>query len=344
SDSLWHYVKMLHAAMFVINPKTGGVKVWVGGNHFRYLPYDLVLAKRPAASTFKPFLYSAALENGLTPCTYLSNKQKIYKEYDDWEPQNYNKTSGGHIAMWYALMKSMNLPTIDLYFRVGHKNLEYITSRLGIASPLPEVPSVALGVKEMSLKEIVKAYAAFASSGILPEIQLIERIEDNKGNIIFASSGVKSHRAISNESAEQLTTMLINTARNGTGKSLYSTYNIKSSIAAKTGTSQDFKDARFVFYNKNLVGGIWVGATNPAIHFNNGYNGSGSTLALPIAGRFIKKCEQDRVSSKFFKNAAPDQANNNILDCPGKRDPNIIKSFIEILSGDLDKKTEKIKT
>jgi len=335
TDSLWHYLKMLHAGMFAIEPTTGEVKIWIGGNYYRYMPYDLVLAKRPAASTFKPFLYTAALENGLTPCSYLNNKQKVYEEYDNWEPKNYDKTSGGYIAMWYALMKSMNIPTVDLYFKTGHKNLEHTTSRLGITPPLPKGPSVALGVKEMSLKEIVRAYAAFAADGMLPDIHIIKKIEDNQGNIIYQSPETKRYQAITTQTTEQLNTMLINTAKNGTGRSLYSVYNIKSEIAAKTGTNQDFKDARFVFYNKNIVAGIWVGAMNPKIHFNNGYNGSGSTLALPIAGRFIKKCERDKSLRRYFANATPRHTEIDFNKCPGKKDTNIIKDFIDILSGDI---------
>ncbi len=320
SDSLWHYKKMLNASALMADPNTGNVKVWIGGNHYRYLPYDLVRARRAAASAFKPVLYAAALGEGFGPCTYLSNEEKIYKKFDGWKPANYDRSSGGEVAMWYALAHSMNIPTVDLYFKTGHEALDYTYRKLGFDTPLPEKPSMALGAKEVSLAELVRAYSAFSNNGFLPELKIIEKILDQNGKVLYRAKK-ENAKALSGKQTEKITAILSRAAREGTGASLYNTYGVDAGLVAKTGTSQDYKDARFMCYNRNMVLGIWVGARDPEIHFNSGTYGSGAALALPIAGRTINKMERNgSLASRYLGplNLSVDTA--SLMNCKPRRE------------------------
>jgi len=320
SDSLWHYKKMLNASALMADPNTGDVKVWIGGNHYRYLPYDLVRARRAAASAFKPVLYAAALGEGLGPCTYLSNEEKIYEKFDDWNPENYDRSSGGEVAMWYALAHSMNIPTVDLYFETGHEALDYTYRKLGFADPLPEEPSMALGAKEVSLAGLVRAYSAFSNKGYLPELQLIEKILDQNGKVLYRSQK-ENTQAIPAEQAEKITAMLSRAAKEGTGASLYNRFGVNTDLAAKTGTSQDFKDARFMCYNRNMVLGIWVGARDPEIHFDAGNYGSGAALALPIAARTINKMEREwKLANRYLGPLNLSVDTTSMMNCKPRRE------------------------
>ena len=329
-DSLWHYKKMLHAAALIANPESGKVRVWVGGNHHRYLPFDLVRARRPSASAFKPILYTAALEEGYDVCTYLDNKKKVYKRFDDWEPQNYDLESGGEVAMWYALANSMNIPTVDLYFKTGHEALDYIWRKMGFRDALPAEPAVALGAKEVSLAGLVQGYSVFANKGRVPQLKMIKRIENGNGEPIYQASETDAEKAVEPETAEKITAMLSRAAREGTGASLYGRYGVHSDFAAKTGTSEDFKDARFMCYNRDMVLGVWVGARDPEIHFRSGNYGSGAALALPIAGKAIKKMQKDpELRNEYLSpvNLAVDTS--QMMSCPPLKEEGPIEGFLK---------------
>ena len=344
SDSIWYYRKMLHAAVYAMEPSSGAVKVYVGGNHFRYLPYDLVDAKRAAASAFKPILYAAALSKNYKPCDYLSNKEKVYEEYQDWQPQNYDKSSGGFVAMWYALAHSMNLPTIDLYHKTGHLQLDYMYRKLGFSTPLPEKPAVALGSVDVSLKELVKAYSAFAADGIIAEPYIIEEIKDNSGNVIYQHPASASEKVLTTRVAELNTLILEKAARSGTGQALYTRFGLRSDWASKTGTSQNFSDARFMVYNPSLVTGVWVGAYDPAIHFRTGANGSGARLALPVAAKMLREIEQNRKLHQYQTSFSYDADTSGIMSCQGKIDSRSMKTILNAVIGDLkgEHKTDTI--
>lgn len=329
SDSLWHYKKMLNASAMIADPRDGKVKVWVGGNHFRYLPFDLVRAKRPAASVFKPILYSAALNEGYDACTYLSNEKKSYSEFDDWEPENYDRKSEGEVAMWYALAHSMNLPTVDLYFKMGHEPLEYAYQSLGFEGVLPHEPSVALGVKDVSLVELVRAYAAFANLGRLPQLRIIERILDQNGKVLYKAPQRQNEQAIAPEQSEKITAMLSRAARKGTGAALYNKFGVQADLAAKTGTSQQYKDARFMCYNRDMVFGVWVGANDSRIHFDSGHFGSGAALALPVAGKTIRKMQGDsRLQRAYLRSMDLAVDTAAMMACEPKKPKGPVEGFI----------------
>jgi penicillin-binding protein 1A len=344
-DSLWHYYKMLNAAVLITNPKNGAVISWVGGNHFRTLPFDMVLSHRQIASAFKPVLYATALENGFTPCAYLENEEKKYPEFENWEPKNFDHTSSpdSKVALWYALVHSMNLPTVDLYFKLGRENLLNTCNKLNFPLTADDAPSIALGTLDLSLYEIVKAYGAFANQGQTNELLMIDKITDAKGNILYMGDTPEPKEVFSMETSQLITAILQKTINEGTGTKIRNQYGIKASIAGKTGTSQNYSDAWFIAYTPDLVLGTWVGASTPDVHFYSG-NGSGSSLALPIVAQVLKGIEKDDVLSKRYLTsfALPDDI-YSIMQCEPYRETGIEGFFNRLFNSDAKKDADKDK-
>ncbi len=340
TDSLWHYHKMLNAAVLITEPATGRVLTWVGGNNFRYLPYDLILAKRQIASAIKPLVYAAGLENNITPCDYLSNEVVVYEEYDNWKPENYDKSSYKDtlVACWYALANSMNLPTMDLYFKTGHGNVADMLRRFDLDVPSHETPSIALGAMDISLYEIVKAYSVFANMGsIYNDLIMIDKITDSEGNIIYNGSNQISYTIMEPELSDQITLILEKTINQGTGKQLRTRYGIKADLAGKTGTAQNYSDAWFISYTPNITIGTWVGARSPDIHFQAGL-GSGSSLALPIAGEILSDIESNpKLNSKYLSGFQMEYQTTLLTDC----EPYYEKGLSGFINRISDKKEEK---
>jgi penicillin-binding protein 1A len=301
TDSLWYYYKMLNASVLITNPTDGSVITWIGGNDYRRLPFDMVLSHRQIASTFKPFLYATSLENNISPCTYLKNIQKVFSEYNNWEPQNFDHTStkDSTVALWYALANSMNLPTLDLYFQTGREKLINTCNRLHFPSTHDDSPSIAFGTLDLSLYEVVRAYGAFANNGNMTEPVMINKITDAKGTVLFKRKDAKPEKVFNEETTEMITAILQKAINQGTGTRIRNQFAIHADLAGKTGTAQDYTNAWFVAYTKNLVVGTWVGATSPEIHFYSG-NGSGSSLALPIVGNVLRAIENKACWRKQF--------------------------------------------
>jgi len=317
TDSLWYYYKMLNASVLITNPTDGAVITWIGGNDFKRLPFDMVMSHRQIASTFKPFLYATALENNISPCTYLKNVQKVYPEYDNWEPQNFDHTStkDSTVAFWYALAHSMNLPTLDLYFETGREKLINTCDRLHFPSIHDDSPSIALGTLDLSLYEVVRAYGAFANEGEMTEPVMINKITDAKGNVLYKRKDAKTEKVFSEETTEMITAILQKAINQGTGTRIRNQYAIRANLAGKTGTAQDYTNAWFIAYTPNLVVGTWVGATSPEIHFYSG-NGSGSTLALPIVGNVLRAIENNaRWRKKYLTPFTIPESVTNDINC-----------------------------
>lgn len=293
-DSLWHYYKMLNAALLITNPTNGSVIAWIGGNHFRTLPFDMVLSHRQIASAFKPVLYATALENGYEPCTYLENDQKLYPEYENWEPQNFDHSStpDSTVALWYALANSMNLPTVELYFKVGRENLLKTCNKLDFPSTSDDAPSIALGTLDVSLASIVRAYGSFANKGNLHELVMIDKITDAAGKVLYQRESAETVKVFTTETSQTISAILQSAINQGTGIRIRNQYGIRAELAGKTGTAQNNSDAWFIAYTPDLVIGTWVGARTPDIHFY-GSNGTGSSLALPVVAGILKGIELD---------------------------------------------------
>ena len=316
-DSLWYYYKMLNASVLITNPKSGAVITWIGGNDFKRLPFDMVMSHRQIASTFKPFLYATALENDFTPSTYLKNIQKVYPEYDNWEPQNFDHkfTKDSTVALWYALANSMNLPTLDLYFQTGAEKLINTCDRLHFPSPNDDSPSIALGTLDLSLYEVVRAYGAFANKGEMTEPVMINKITDAEGTVLYERKAAQTEQVFKPETAEMITAILQRAINQGTGTRIRNQFGVRAELAGKTGTAQDYTNAWFVAYTPNLVVGTWVGGTTPEVHFYSG-NGSGSSLALPIAGHVLRAIENNSGwRNKFLTSFAISDSISNELNC-----------------------------
>ena len=329
-DSLKKIMTTLQAGLLALDPVTGAVMAWVGGIDFKTQPYDQVMARRQLASVFKPFIYAAALEDGVEPCHYLDNDSVTLSGFNDWSPENYNHSYGGKYSLAGALAQSMNIPTFSLFLMTGFDRVDRLWQDMGFSYPLVNMPSLAMGTAEASILEVARAYASFANGGLIIDPWLIESVKAPDGSIIWqhAPPG-DQERVISERSSLLMGAMLEKAIREGTGASVHSVYGVKVPLAGKTGTSQNYADAWFAAFNPGLVIVSRVGASTPSIHFNSGAYGSGSALALPLVALTLKKAEKNReVMERInvpFAPLPPELA--LALDCPDFRD----KSFFDRL-------------
>ena len=332
-DSLKKMMTTLHAGLFAMDPATGAVMAWTGGIDFKTQPYDQVLARRQLASVFKPFIYAAALEDGVEPCTYLDNDSVTLSGFNDWSPENYNHSYGGKYSLAGALAQSMNIPTFSLFLMIGFDNIDRLWQQMGFSFPLVNMPSLAMGTAEASILEVARAYAAFANGGMLVTPYLIESVKAPDGRILWQYTPPRgSDRVLSERSATLMAAMLEKAIREGTGASVHSVYGVKIPLAGKTGTSQSYADAWFAAFNPAMVIVSRVGASTPSIHFNNGSYGSGSALALPLVAMTLKKAEKNKelmsVINTPFAPLPPELA--MALDCPDFREKSFFDRLIDI--------------
>lgn len=288
-DSIRHAVKVLHAGFLAVEPRSGKVRAWVGGIHHRHFQYDHVLSKRQAGSIFKPLVYATALEKGQKPCEYISN-EKI--EVKDWEPRNANEEYGGDYSMEGALTYSVNLVAVRLIMDIGAEKVVKLARQLGIKSELPEVPSLALGTGDVSLLEMVHAYNGLLFDTQPNELQLITRIEDARGRLLWHNEGARE-QVLSPYTQAVMREVLQSVAKNGTAASLRSRYKLSNAIAGKTGTSQDQSDGWFIGATPQIVAGAWVGAEDRRMHFKTLSQGQGARTALPIWAGFMQRVNAD---------------------------------------------------
>ena len=301
-DSVAYYLKLLHASALAIDANNGAVLAYVGGNSFERLPYDLVTSRRQAASTFKPFVYAAALERGIDPCEWIKNEPMTFPDYDNWSPQNYDGSVGGYYSLRGGLAKSVNLVTVQLYQRTGPDALRAHLRELGLPDKIPSRPAVALGTESFSLQEMVRAYAVYANGGSLVDMYMIDKIEDKNGNVIYEHKPTPPKPTLDHRIAVEMQELLKGVVDSGTAASLWA-YKPQGQWAGKTGTAQDYADAWFIGFNANVVMGVWVGAQYPAVHFTSGM-GSGSSAALPIFARTVSQARY-QVSSSMFATVFP---------------------------------------
>lgn len=331
-DSIKNELTMLHAGYLAIDPETGSVKIWVGGIDFRTQPYDQIFAQRQVASTFKPILYATAFENGVMPCQYLENDSIVLTDFDNWTPQNYNKSTGGKYSVAAALAKSMNIPTVNLFLQTPFKDLENTWENLGFSQELVNKPSIALGTASASIYELAIAYAIFANGGKSITPQLITSIKTANGKVLYQNEYVQPENEVLNKQTTQLMNAVLQKAIiEGTGKSMHNIYGVTLPLAGKTGTSQDYADAWFIAYNPKLLLVTRVGASLPSVHFSSGTNGSGSTLALPLVAKTLQKVQKNsklkRKYSKVFPTLPDDLT--DALFCEDYKEDSDFEKFFE---------------
>ncbi len=312
-DSLKHYLKLLNAGFMALDPHTGKLKAWVGGIDFRFFKYDHVTAPRQTGSAFKPFVYLAALENGVEADKYYANQYKVYKEYQNWAPRNSHNKYGGYYSMKGALAKSLNTVSVEVLLDAGIDETIELAEDLGISAELPEYPSLALGVASISLKEMVEAYAAIVNDGKPVETHYLLEIADRNGNVLETFEYEQEDEPVADpENCRAVINMMEAVVNNGTGRGIRTIYKINGDFAGKTGTTQNNSDGWFIGLTPNLVTGCWVGADDPRVHFRSTTYGQGAYMALPIVGKFFHKTYND---PKFvsLKNSTFPPPDNDML-------------------------------
>ncbi|WP_299383316.1 transglycosylase domain-containing protein [uncultured Lacinutrix sp.] len=307
-DSLKHYLKFLNTGMIALEPKTGAVRTYIGGIDYRFFKYDHVSqSERQVGSTFKPFVYTAAIDNGMKPCTYFSPDAVTYTDYKNWTPTNSgSKEEDPHINynLEKALSQSMNTIAVKVLNEVGIDKVLKQAKKLGITKKLPKEPSLALGVAEINIQELAGAYASYVNSSKPVKPYFITKIEDKNGNeIVSFKPEVKEAKAYSDYTRQVMLQIMKSTVNSGTAARLRSTYNLKNNIAGKTGTTQDNKDGWFVGITPNLVTVNWVGNDNYNIGFKTTGLGQGANSALPIFAKFYQKLNADSNYSSITKSS-----------------------------------------
>jgi penicillin-binding protein 1A len=312
-DSLRYYKHFLHAGFMAMDPNTGEIKAWVGGINYKYFKYDHVKqGKRQPGSAFKPFVYTAAIDKGYSPC-YLLPDVPITFTYEEkgetktWAPKNSDWIfTGDSLTLRKAMARSVNSIAARLVKMIGIEEVIKYARRCGITSPLEPVPSLGLGSSDVSVYEMTGAYSTFVNGGVWVEPIYISRIEDSKGNVIHEVIP-KTKEALSEQTAFTMVHMLKGGTEEygGTSQALYP-YDIfrGNEIGGKTGTSSNHSDGWFMGITKSLVAGTWVGGEDRSIHFRTSALGEGSKLALPVFGLFLEKVYKDpsiNISKGWFK-------------------------------------------
>ncbi|MDX1773366.1 transglycosylase domain-containing protein [Oceanihabitans sediminis] len=330
-DSLKLENTILHAGLLALSPKTGAVKAYVGGIDNQRYAYDQIFSQRQLASTFKPILYATAFESGKHPCYYLDNDSIQLKDYKNWSPKNADNTFGGKYSMQGALLNSKNIPTINLYLETDFEKLDTIWSRLKFSSRLKNVPSLALGTTNASIYEVANAYSVFANSGKATTPYTIVKIETSSGEVLFEHKHKSGKEALSKQSTAYINEILQKAISRGTGQRLRSQYGVTLPLAGKTGTSQDYTDAWFVGYNPNIVVVSRVGCDSPKIHFNSGL-GAGSSLAMPLVAKTLKKAESNaKLRKELNAHFSPLTEFERLqLDCEDFKEKTGVEKFFEL--------------
>lgn len=319
-DSLRYYNRFLQTGLMSMDPATGAVKAWVGGINHTYFKYDHVIqGKRQAGSTFKPFVYGKAIEDGYSPCDKFANTSPTIRVSGTvYHVKNSDGTYGdGTIyTLRQALARSLNSITIQLIDKIKPQNVVGFAQRLGITSNLDPVPSLGLGTSNVSLFEMVAAYSSFVNLGIHTQPFFITRIEDKNGNVI-ENFVPKTKQVINDETAYAMIHMLRGGVEEegGTSQGLSDAVLNNNQVGGKTGTTDNASDGWYIGITHNLVTGVWVGGDEPSIHFPSWGAGAATRSALPIWDRYMTKVyahPETGYPKGYFKQ--PDDFNIT-LDC-----------------------------
>ena len=295
-DSIKYYKSHLRAAFMAIEPHTGHIKAYVGGPNYRYFKYDNVRqGKRQVGSTIKPFLYTLAMQEGMTPCDKVVNVPQTFLVNDTtWTPKSTDKDEwiGQTVTLKWGLTKSSNNISAYLMKQYGPHAMADMMRKMGVGSYIDETYSLCVGSADISVYEMVAAYNTFPSKGVYVTPIFVTRIEDNMGNVIGEFNNTK-REAIGEHTAYLMANLMQGVVNSGTGVRLRAKYGLKGEIAGKTGTTNDQSDGWFIGYTPTLTAGVWVGAEDRQVHFESLALGGGSNMALPIWGLFMQKVLKD---------------------------------------------------
>ena len=325
-DSMRYYKFFLRAGMMSMEPQTGFVKAWVGGFNYKHFQYDMVKqGKRQVGSTFKPFVYAAAIDQlQLSPCDTFPKAQITipafkYGNMKPWAPKNSSKNYAGFETLKSALANSRNTITARLMNEIGPQPVIDLAKNLGVEQRIPAVPSIALGTPDLSVYEMVAAYSTFANKGVYTNPVMVTHIEDKNGTLLYQFSP-QTKDVLNEEVAYVAVNLMEGVTKFGSGQRLRHDfaknqavykeiitgypYQFDNPIAGKTGTTQNHSDGWFMGMVPNLVTGVWVGGEDRATHFKSITYGQGASMALPIWANFMKGCyaiEDLEISKEEFE-------------------------------------------
>lgn len=324
-DSIRYYKGILQTGFMSIEPQTGYIKAWVGGINHKFFKYDHVQIghTRQVGSTFKPFIYALAIQEGYSPCYRLPNVQTCIDMPEGqpvWCPKNSDdKLDGKMLTLQQALANSVNFISAYLIKQYGAESVVKMARKMGIVSPIDAVPSICLGTPEISVFEMVGANATFANKGTWIQPNFVTRIEDKNGKVIATFSPL-TEEVLNEEKAYVMLQLMkgVVSARGGTGRRVQFRYKLYNEIAGKTGTTQNNSDGWFMGITPELVSGCWTGAEDRAVHFDKTSLGQGANMALPIWGKYMQKVYADKtinLSKEDFEK--PEKPMEIELDCGG---------------------------
>ncbi len=319
-DSIRYYKSFLHTGFVAIEPTTGYVKAWVGGVNHRHFKFDHVkVGRRQVGSTFKPFVYALAIQEGYSPCYQVPNVRTCITTADgkEWCPDNSDgeKGTGKMITLRKALAGSVNYVSAFLIKRFGPEAVINLVRRMGITAPIDAVPSICLGTPDISVFEMVAANATFANKGTYIQPTFITRIEDKNGKVLEEFIPT-TDEVFSEQNAFAIIQLMRGVVDYGTGSRLRGRFNLRNEIAGKTGTTQNNADGWFMGLTPELVAGCWTGGEERSVHFNSTNEGQGASMALPIWGKFFQKIYADKslkMTKAGFK--VPANMGDVELDC-----------------------------
>ncbi len=294
-DSLKAVKSRLEAGLVSLDPSSGHVKAWIGGRDLAIDWFDHVdKAARQPGSTFKPFLYTAAIDNGWSPYYSLLDDSLHYMDSngEEWNPSNDGHMSGNEFTLREGLALSMNTISARLILEVGPSQVAFIARVMGITSPLAEVPALALGTSDVTLYELTKAYSTLANGGFRTEPVVVTRIEDAQQNVLYEASHTP-RQALSPETAATVVDMMRGVILSGTGRRMRGQFHLTEyDLAGKTGTTQNSADGWFMVMHPDLVTGAWVGFNDRRMTFRTDWWGQGAHNALLVVGDFYRQMDQ----------------------------------------------------
>lgn len=329
-DSIKYTKMILQAGFMAMDPYTGEVKAWVGGIDHTYFQYDHVNinTKRQVGSTIKPLLYCLAVDNGFSPCGMLSTLPQSFATKKNYDAGG---SKDGALPMKVALAKSVNNAALYLIKQVGVNSFADFVALCGIESKVDRVPSIALGVPDISLYEMLRAYTMFPTGGTNVKPIYITKIEDKNGAVL--KSFVPVQKEIINEyTAFKMVKMMQGVVEFGTAKRMRYKYDVRGDIAGKTGTTNNQADGWFIGYTPQLLAGAWVGCDDRYLRFNTEKYGQGAAAALPIWAYFMKSLQNDPKSG--IDKDATFKMPDNFNDCEVVVDPEVFaEELIESTTG-----------
>jgi len=301
-DATKYLKRLLHSGFVVMDPHTGAIKAYVGGLDFNYFKYDNVRSMRQPGSTFKAFVYTAAMDNGYAPCDSIPDVPVTIDYVEkgvakSWSPHNSDcKNKGGNVSLKYAFAHSLNTISVQLTQKLGAEKIINYAHKMGIKSPLDTVPSICLGSSDVTLLELVTAYCPIVNGGYKIDPMFVTRIEDSEGNVLKEFKPEKE-KVLNDETVFLMQQLLLGSLSEpyGTTQALFSydLFKYKTDFGGKTGTSSNHSDGWFIGVTPNIIGGSWVGAEERCVHFRSSALGEGCKTALPIFGLFMEKVLKD---------------------------------------------------